>query len=869
VQLNKEFNFDSLRSVLPYLSKLGISHIYASPIFASRPGSSHGYDILDSNRINEELGGPVKLYSLLKEVHALGLEWIQDIVPNHIAYSPESAMISDVMKMGTDSFYHNFLDVDWNSSYQHLKGRILAPFLKESFEKAILQGKISLIYHNGFQIKYNNLEFPIKISSYKKILPESDYATLSDFCETYNSDKKLRLKIEGILKTYNQNTGLLRSLLSKQIFALAEWRSVFREINYRRFFDISDLICLRMEEKDVFETTHKLISRLLFDYHLSGLRIDHIDGLYNPEEYLIKLRRQTPNAYVIVEKILQCEEILPKSWPVQGTTGYDFLNKLNGLFIEKKNEKEITSNFKKFTGTKASFNNLLNQSKKLVIRKNFGGDVENLSRSYYEIIKNKPYGKNCTFRSIRKAVIELLSAFSIYRTYISNNSNTGQEYFISSLHDAKIRNEDLKEELSAMEMLLEESASFPDSLYLIMRLQQYTGSIMAKGLEDTLFYIYNRLLSLNEVGSDPTKFGLSKKDFCDFLISRQCNWPMSLNATSTHDTKRGEDSRARINVLSEISSQFYAQVEKWSKLNLKSKKALKNRQVPSKNEEYYLYQILLGSFPFKISDLSDYTQRLTLHMTKVVREGKKNSSWLSPNLQYEEQIKSFVSELLEPAKGNSFLEEFIPFQKKIAFFGFHNSLSQTLLKITSPGIPDFYQGSELWDLNLVDPDNRRLVNFKKRERYLEDIQDVKINELQELLKNFEDGRIKIFEINKALTIRNKEKKLFQNGICIPLQVKGAYSNNIIAFCRKEGCTYSITISPRFFANVTSIQNPAIGEIWKDTFVYLPIGTSKKWTEIFTGRLITAQKLGNDDGFYIEELLQYFPVALLLSGESNT
>ena len=798
---------------------------------------------------------------------ALGLEWIQDIVPNHIAYSPESTMVSDIMKNGPDSIYHNFLDVDWYSHSPKLKGRILAPFLRENFEKCLRQGKITLSYHNGFQIKYENLEFPLRISSYKKILPEPYYATLLNLQETYDSDEQLRLRIDKIMKVYNQNISFLRSLLSEQIFALAEWRSVFKEINYRRFFDISDLICLRMEEKNAFELTHKLILQLLFDYQLSGLRIDHIDGLYNPNKYLNKLREQAPNAYIVVEKILQDEEDLPQSWPVQGTTGYDFLNKLNGLFIEKKNEKEMTSNFRKFTGIEASFNNLLDQCKQLVIRKSFGGEVENLTLPFFKIIKSKPYGKNCTFHSTRKAVVELLSAFCVYRTYITNKDDTGRDYFKNSLRVAKTRNKDLAEELTAMEILLEESATSPEALYLIMRFQQYTGSIMAKGLEDTLCYIYNRLISLNEVGCDPSKFGVSKKDFYAFLISRQRNWPMALNATSTHDTKRGEDARARINVLSEISPQFYAEVEKWSTLNLKKKKIIKNKLVPSKNEEYYIYQILLGSFPFESSNLSEYTQRISLHMTKVIREGKNNSSWISPNLQYEEHVKSFVSELLESKKGNTFLEGFIPFQKKIAFCGFHNSLSQTLIKIASPGIPDFYQGSELWDLNLVDPDNRRPVDFEKRQRFLEEMQRLKTTDLHGLLDNFGDGRIKLFEINRALEIRNKKKNLFQKGINIPLKVKGAQNQNIIAFCRKIEKDYAITICPRFPANVTNMQKFAIGEVWKATFVCLPSNAPKEWVESFTGEMLFSQKAGNDEGFYVRELLRSFPVALLVSGES--
>jgi (1->4)-alpha-D-glucan 1-alpha-D-glucosylmutase len=879
VQLNKEFDFNKLKAILPYLSKLGISHVYASPIFKARCGSLHGYDATDSNQINEELGGPDAFNALLKEAAALGLEWIQDIVPNHIAYSPESTIVSDILKFGSDSNYYDFLDVDWNHPSPRLRGKILAPFLKESYEKCLRQGQINLSYHNGFQIKYGDLEFPVKISSYRKILSGSarilplpfhdEESLFSKFQQNYNSDEMLRSEIGQILNIYNRDITHLDSLLSEQVYALANWRTAFNQINYRRFFDIIDLICLRMEKRNAFETTHRLILHLLSEHKIAGLRVDHIDGLHDPKEYLNRLRKEAPHAYIVVEKILQSGENLPELWPVEGTTGYDFLNKLNGIFIAKQNKAKMTAIYKKFTGSKKSFNALVNVCKKSVIQGYFGGDVENLTRLLYQILKNRPYGKKCSMCSTREAVIELLSAFSVYRTYISDIDATDKEFFKYSLRLAKKRNKEVGAELDAIEILLEESASSKDALQLIMRLQQFTGSIMAKGLEDTLFYVYNRLLSLNEVGGEPAKFGLSKGDFHIFLNSRQANWPMSLNATSTHDTKRGEDARARIDVLSEVPSQFFIEIKKWSRLNLKKRKTVNSKLVPNRNEEYYIYQALIGSFPFNRTEVPEFTNRLTHHMTKAVREAKVNSSWISPNLQYEKGVASFVTELLELNKRNAFLHEFMPFQKKIAFCGFLNSLSQTLIKITSPGIPDFYQGTELWDLNFVDPDNRRQVDFQKRQRYLDEIQNLKSTEVSGLLSSFEDGRVKIFEINKALEVRNKKRTLFQEGSYIPLRIKGSLRNHVIAFCRKKETSYVVIIAPRFLVNLTDMQRLPFSDAWKDTFVCLPKGASKEWNEIFTGKSLVSKKSGPDEGFYVAELLQIFPVALLLSGESRT
>lgn len=881
VQLNSEFDFYKLKAVLPYLSKLGISHVYASPIVQARRGSSHGYDATDQNKINRELGEKNAFEALIKEASALGLEWIQDIVPNHIAYSPESTFVSDIFNYGPDSEYYNFLDVDWNHPSPKLNGKVLAPFLNDDYEDSLRQGQIKLAYRNGFQILIGELEFPVRVSSYKKILAKlpqpasfpnrDDKKLVPTLLQHYDSDNAFRAALDAVLNQYNSDVELLRDLLSEQIYNFSNWRNALKEINYRRFFAIADLICLRVENTNVFEKTHHLIQQLLSENKVTGLRVDHIDGLHDPEQYLKRLRKLSPDAYIIVEKILLNGETLPVSWQVQGTTGYDFLDQLNGLFIAAQNKDEISATYRKFTGNNHCFNEIAYKRKKRVTHRYFGGDVANLARQLNQIFKKRPYGEKCSPQRTREAIVELISNFPIYRTYFNSNKGKTEDYktFKTALNCAKEKNKKIKTELEAIEKLIQEIPPSTDALQFIMRLQQFTVPIMAKGVEDTAFYVYNRLLSLNEVGSNPANFGYSIENFHAFMFTRQANWPLSMNATSTHDTKRSEDCRARINVLSEIPSEFSAHVEKWSSINCKKKKTVGANLVPSKNEEYYIYQTLLGAFPFKKIELEDFKKRLKLHMTKALREAKTNSSWLSPNLPYEEAVNRFITELLDPKSENTFIQDFLPFQKRITFCGFLNSLSQTLIKIASPGVPDFYQGTELWDLSLVDPDNRRPIDFAKRSSFLEEVKNLDSSKLQGLLDDFEDGKVKIYITNKALETRRNNRDLFQNSAYIPLEVKGSFSNNVIAFCRKTKASCAVIVAPRLMTNLTNMERLPLGDVWDNTFVCFPLGVSKVWREIFTNQSMVSKKLGSDGGFYVGDLLQAFPVALLMQGESKT
>ncbi len=830
VQLNKMFNFDSLKQLLPYLSQLGISHIYASPIFGSKKGSTHGYDIVDPNQISDELGGRAAFESLIYEVSGYGLEWMQDIVPNHQSYSLENKMIYDLMQKGPFSKFYDFFDVDWNNPASWLKSRILAPFLAEPYSDCLKKGLISLVDENGLKVRYNGITFPVNTSS--------------------NAAEVKRYTDPAILKKF----------LSQQFYALAYWKIALKQINYRRFFDIIDLIGVCVENKDVFETTHRLIFELTSLGKFSTLRVDHIDGLYDPEEYLKRLRAKFPNRYMIVEKILSGNEQMQTSWPIQGTTGYEFINFLNNLFIKRDNEPQVDAFYKEFTGNTQTFSDLLYDCKKAVTKDYFLGDIENLARLINETLGQANYGKRFSDESLRKAVMELLACLPVYRTY---NSPQKQDFkpFKLALILAKQKNEHLSEEWASFDYLLEQSQSSPEALHAIMRLQQFTGAVMAKGLEDTAFYRYSRFLSANEVGCNPARLGCSREEFHEFIGHRQRNWPFSLNATSTHDTKRGEDVRARLNVISEIPAMFEMGVMDWAKINAAKKKRINGKVAPGRSEEYYLYQTLLGTFPWELTEKPEFTDRLKLHMIKALREAKQNSNWLLPNLPYEQAVSTFAEDILN---SEDFLQSFLPLQQKIAFYGFFNSLSQTLLKAACPGIPDFYQGTELWDLNLVDPDNRRPVNFQKRQEVLSKIAELVPSKAPSLLKSHSDGKAKLYAIYKALELRRKLKELFNEGTYLPLAVNGASKSNVVAFMRNKGSFSVIVVVPRFVSGLIKAQDAWASAKWADTSISLPQAAPSIWKDVFTDAPIRSEA----GWLPVKDVLGAFPVALLLGGLQN-
>lgn len=868
IQFNRHFTFNDLKEVLPYLSQLGISHIYASPIFQAKKGSMHGYDITDPTVINEELGGRAAFEEVAKEASALGLGWLQDIVPNHGSYSVENPRLADVMTKGAGSVYASYFDVDWNYPTEKLRGELFLPFLLQPYRRCMQDMQISLVHNEGsFKIKYGSLELPVNAATKQHL--------------------ELIGPVQETLESYNHNLQLLDSLVLRQYYRLGYWKTALKHINYRRFFDITDLVGLRMENEQAFEELHSLIIELVGSGLFSGLRVDHIDGLYDPQNYLKQLRERCPDTYTVVEKILTGDEQLPEGWPVEGTTGYEFINYLNKLFVKAENELQIDAAYREFTGNTQTFEVLLYDAKKAEIEAAFMGDAVNLARLLYRTLGKLGYEAPAGRRGFIEAVVAMLASFPVYRTYIGEQKDTS--IFRAALRLAEERNPQLATVFRSFERLLNEAENSPEALDAVMRFQQFSGAVMAKGFEDTALYRYPRLLSLNEVGSSPDQYGISLEAFHDFNRSRQQIWPRTMNASSSHDTKRGEDMRARLNVLSELVEAFQANLTQWHAINAVRTRQINGVTAPDGFEEYYLYQTLLGAYPFEQN--GDFSERIKLHMVKALREAKVHSSWLTPNTLYEDTVTNFAQEILS---SKDFLDAFVPFQQRIAYLGAINSLAQTLLKTVSPGIPDFYQGTELWDLNLVDPDNRRPVDFQLHQKMLAETAQLQPAKAPELLKILETGQAKLYVTHKALWFRRQHKQLFEQGEYLPLAAEGPKAENVVAFLRKNGSEVALTVVPRFPVSLLYIRGggssksnisqpipplnkgggraPEVGKStkprwnpdWQSTYIQLPENAPPKWRNIFTDSELHSVS----DKLPLSEVLGDFPVALLKGGNSG-
>ncbi|MGA1824516.1 MAG: malto-oligosyltrehalose synthase [bacterium] len=920
IQFNPAFGFKDARNIMRYLAQLGISDLYASPIFKVREGSMHGYDVVDPNQLNPELGRPEYFEDLIRELRNNAMFWLQDIVPNHMAFDTQNRMLMDVIEnMGNSEFFH-FFDIDWDHFYESLNGKLLAPFLGKFYSESLEEGDIQLSYDEiGLGINHYSLRLPLKLNAYVQVFKYNidsleeklgknhpdfikylgalylfdnvafckeknhDYDTLKHakgmLWEIYSQKPAIKEFMDANIRFFNGRKGdphsfdHLEELLAQQSFRLSFWKVAAEEINYRRFFSINELISLRVEEKAVLDYTHNLIFTFIKEGKFDGLRIDHIDGLWDPTTYLQRIREKAEHIYTVVEKILDFDEKLPSHWPVQGTTGYDFTNYVNGIFCAQENKRSFAKIYAVFTGFHTSYDNLVPEKKRLIIGKHMAGNIDNLAHLMKNIAGRERYGIDITLYALKRALVEVMSYFPVYRSYINRErfSETDKAYITQAIHDARRENPDLVYELNFIEKFFSPDFSehFTEEenqqlLDFIMQFQQFTGPLMAKGFEDTVLYIYNRLISLNEVGSNPDRFGVSQEEFHDFNNNRLLHQPHSLNATSTHDTKRGEDVRARINVLSELPDEWGSHIKRWSKINKNLKHRVRGISMPDENDEYFLYQTLLGVFPFGEYDYPLLCERMKNYIIKAVREAKRHTAWIKPDTEYENACISFVERLLNPVEENIFLKEFLSFQKKIAFFGIFNSLSQVVLKITSPGIPDFYQGTELWDLNLVDPDNRSRVDFQKREHFLHDIQEKALsnrNELiTELLETREDGRIKLFLIYRALNARHTHVEVFQRGAYIPVNVTGEFKECVIAFARHDKEQWALTVAPRFLTKVVREGEYPLGErVWKDTALIMPKGAPSSFLNA-----ITDNHLHCEGQCMVGKILEHFPVGLLMS-----
>lgn len=869
IQFSSRFPLEDFQRITGYLRDLGISTIYAAPFFQARKGSTHGYDVLDPFTINKEIGRLEAFKNIAEWLKKNDMTWLQDIVPNHMAFDSRNPWLHDIFELGPDSPYFRFFDISWNHRNWN---KVMAPFLGSSLEEALANQELHLELGNkGFYFRYFDHWYPASAASYPAICSlcgmdqwkrkleefqgnDTQWQDIkAAFLRDVREEPTLKQRVESTLK--NLEKGMLRELLDQQYFLLTHWQHTEEEINYRRFFTINDLICLRMEDQEVFRNYHHYIRELCNLGLVSGLRIDHIDGLFDPRQYIQDLRNILgQDFYIVVEKILEHEEKIPGDWSVQGTSGYDFLAQVNQLFTWTENHSAFTEAFENIDPEMPRLRDLVFQKKRFILENRMGGELQNL----LDLLEERHLlPEQHDPERWRQALIAFLAGFPVYRIYPREYPLNQQEREVLEIAFTTAMESfpELAPELGSLRDLFfgEAGSSRENMLYFLKRCQQFTGPLAAKGVEDTVFYIFNRLISHNEVGDSPENFGITTEEFHRKMSERQKQFPASISATATHDTKRGEDARMRLDVLSEIPEQWFSMVEKWRGIN-KSKK--KDQQIPGPGEEYFIYQVLVGGMSFG-PEAPDFLARTQEYMQKVLREAKVHSSWSEPDPAYEEQVFRFIGNVLED---RGFRDSFDPFQREMAHYGVLKSLAQTLLKVTCPGLPDMYQGTELWDLSYVDPDNRRPVDYDLRKSFLGDLvaHDPAGNKqkLQELARNYSNGKIKMYTLYKALKIRRENPELFEKGEYMPLRVSGA--EGILAFARRKGDRWLVVVVPVLVTPLFQKESLSPkSKVLESAMVHLPRKAPGQWENIYTG-----DQVEGNAGIDLEPLLKEFPVVLL-------
>jgi (1->4)-alpha-D-glucan 1-alpha-D-glucosylmutase len=870
LQLQPAFGFDRVAEVADYLAALGISHVYCSPYLQAMPGSTHGYDVLDHHRASAELGGTFGHERMYRALAAAGLGQVIDVVPNHMSIgSAENRWWWDVLENGQASRFAAYFDVDWHPPEERLHDVVVLPVLGDHFGRVLERFEIKLVRDGGtFHFQYHDHRFPVAPRSLNDLLAAAAEAGQNDelaFLATSHGrlpistatdrrsvnirhrDKEVLRRlldrlcrdqpdvaeaIDRTVTTINGDPEMLRALLDRQNYRLTFWRTAGEEMGYRRFFDINSLASLRMEDEQVFEDTHWLILRWVEQGLVDGLRIDHPDGLFDPEEYLRRLRSQAPDKWLVVEKILEPQECLPANWLIHGTTGYDFLNRLGGLLVDPAGADPLTSFYQEFTGESVDYLQVVHDKKHQVLRELFANDVHRLAELLVRICERNARYRDFTRRELRNVVREIIACFPVYRTYIraaqGQITETDARRIEQAVAAARSHRADIDPDLFdfVRDVLLLKLTGETESTF-VMRFQQVTGPVMAKGVEDTVFYNYNRLLCLNEVGGDPNRLGYSLEEFHAACRETQRLWPESMLATTTHDTKRSEDVRARLALLSEIPQAWREAVQGWAGHNQRHKRG----EWPDRNFEYAMYQMLVGAWPLTV-------ERAVARAIKGVREAKRHTSWIEHNPEYEESVTQFLQAVLADRQFLARLEAFV---RPLVPLGRVNSLTQALVKLTSPGVPDIYQGNELWDLSLVDPDNRRLVDFDLRRQLLAEVATLSP---EQILARSDEGLPKLWVTRQALHLRREHPEWFgRQGHYEPIAAAGHRGDCLIAFQRAGSC---LTVAPLRVARSLSD--------WRDTTLPLPAGN---WTNILTGERWSELTLR------VGQLLARFPVALLV------
>jgi len=881
LQLHREFTFDDATNIADYLFDLGITHVYCSPYLQAAPGSMHGYDVVNHQKVNVELGGKEGHERFCKRLGELELGQVLDVVPNHMSLGKENSYWWDVLENGPSSRYASFFDIDWQPQEERLRDKVLVPILGDQYGRVLQSGGIRVVRRgNIFQVECAGQTLPVSPRSMPAILARAAEYAKSDelnfiavafgrlppleyvdrrrilarhrnkvvLCNLLGrlcaEEPRVTDAIDLSIAELNSNIDGLDDFLNQQNYRLAYWKTAGQQLSYRRFFDVNTLVGLRVEREHVFEETHALVIDWLRRGVLDGLRVDHPDGLRDPLEYLQRLRQRAPEAWVIGEKILEPGEFLRESWPIQGTTGYDFLNAVGGVLVSADGLTELNGIYKQFTGEPTDFHAIAHEKKLHVTQEGLGSDVNRLASLLVKICESNRDQRDYTRAEMRRAIREIAACFPVYRTYVvpEREEITDEDKALigQATECAKQSRQDIDGGLfDFIRDVLTMVVKGKKEREFVLRFQQFTGPVMAKGVEDTTFYCYNRQTGLNEVGNDPGRNGLSVEEFHAYCEKMQMTHPLTMITLATHDTKRSDDVRARLAVLSELPGRFGAAVRRWSRMNsIFREDRAGGATMPDRNTEYLYYQTLIGAWPLPLD-------RAQAYMLKAAREAKQQTSWVGNNQEFETALRGFIEKTLayEP-----FLRELLAFVDKVKEAGQVNSLAQTLLKHTAPGVPDLYQGTELWDLSLVDPDNRRPVDYEVRRRLLNELKTMSGDKrIEEIMARADEGLPKMWTIYQALHLRREHKEWFgADSGYTRLAVEGTKRDHVIAYLRGDSVA---TIAPRLMIKL-------LGR-WKDTTVTLPEG---RWRDRLTGTDFDGGKVA------IQNLLKRFPVALLVKSE---
>ena len=848
LQLHKGFTFADAARLAPYMARLGISHLYSSPILAARAGSMHGYDVAGPTRINPELGGEKGFRRLVAALRSERLGLIVDIVPNHMVADSANPWWQDVLRHGEASPYARFFDIDWHPDNPLLDGKLLIPVLDRQYGDALAAGEIVLTRgHTEWQARYFDHVFPIAPSDQSEI--ESLSAGAYD---PANEEGRARL----------------HRLLERQHYRLAWWRTAADEINWRRFFDINELVGVRVEDPEVFEATHALLFSLYAEGLIDGVRIDHVDGLVDPRGYCRHLRARLQElapertAYIVVEKILGAQEKLAGDWDVDGTSGYDFMDEVSAMQHDPGAQAPLETIWAALSGRSAEFKQEDVAARREILERSFTGPLDSAVAALHRVALQRPDTRDASGPALRRAVVELLAHFPVYRSYAVGDHRPESDAAVLAQALDGARNAKCLADPSVLEFVVDclRAPNRPARRVAATRLQQLSAPITAKAVEDTAFYRYGRLLSRNDVGFDAARLGAEPAEFHHCCAERRARFPDAMLATATHDHKRGEDVRARLAVISEMPDEWGCIVRRWMAMNAAHRAIVDGAPAPSPGDEIMLYQTILGAWPLTLDPADDvrrgrFVARIAGWQEKALREAKLATSWTSPNCQYETAARKFLDRIM--GEESPFPAEVARLADRIAPAGAVNGLAQVLLKLSVPGVPDFFQGTEFWDQSLVDPDNRRPVDFDQRERTLEAARSP-----VELATCWRNGWVKQALLERVLAARRQWPTLFARGDYTPLEVEGPRAEHVLAFARQEGRESMITIVPRLpFALLPPGDGILIPPVaWQATWVRLPVDIGGRFHDVVRGvpQDLSANRLPMGDALAI------FPVALLIA-----